>query len=98
MAISAVTVGTAPSRNNNLFQKIGKVGLAHQETWNGAQRDGCKLVKDILGPSVAADGMPISKERGGRHHRVPGLPEAPQPLADPRGLVTYENQMTSLHF
>jgi hypothetical protein len=26
--------------------------------------DGCKRVKNILGPSVAADGMPISKEQG----------------------------------
>jgi hypothetical protein len=30
--------------------------------------------------------MPISKERG-RRYCVPGLPEDPQPLPDPRGLV-----------
>ncbi len=39
---------------------------------------------------VAADGMPISKERRRRRYCVPGLPEAPQPLPDPRlawGLV-----------
>jgi hypothetical protein len=36
---------------------------------------------------VAADGMPISKERRRRRYCVPGLPEAPQPLPDPRELA-----------
>jgi hypothetical protein len=81
--------GTAPDRNNHLFQKIGKKSLARQETCDDEKRspeERTQASQEHPRTFRSSDGMPISKERGRRYY-VPGLPEAPQRLADPRGLA-----------
>ena len=100
--VSMSHFGTAPDRNERPFipedRENGLVWLSRRPGWCPEGR--MQTSQEHPRTFAAADGVSISKTtEGGHHHRVPGLPEAPLPLPDPRGLVTHGNQLvTSLSF
>lgn len=61
-----ISVRRRTGTNDHLFQKIEKmVWSGSPGDLDGARRDGCKLVKNILGPSQQQTACQFPKQRGG---------------------------------